>query len=151
MLQLYNSEERLTQPLKRVGERGEGKFEPISWEQALDEIAAKLTTIRDSHGPEALGIFAGTRTGTLTRNGYIRMFTQLWGTPNLADTETFCSAAKHLSYQLTQGATGSGNSYTEADIGTAALYVYIGDNQAESRPVHFGMVNNWRIKNGARI
>ncbi len=36
------AENRIQQPLKRVGERGEGKFEPISWDQALDEIAAKM-------------------------------------------------------------------------------------------------------------
>ena len=43
------------------------------------------------------------------------------------------------------GAGGSGNSYTETDL-SAALYVYFGDNQAETRPVHFGMINNWRLK-----
>ncbi|MEZ5659878.1 MAG: molybdopterin-dependent oxidoreductase [Burkholderiaceae bacterium] len=151
MLQLYNSEKRLTRPLKRVGARGEGRFEPISWEQALDEIAAKLIALRERHGPETLGIFAGTRTGTLTRRGYIVMFQQMWGTPNYSDTEAFCSEAKRLAYVLTQGVNGSGNSYTPTDMGSARLYVYFGDNQAESRPVHFGMINDWRIKNGARM
>ncbi|MEX2338509.1 MAG: molybdopterin-dependent oxidoreductase [Aquisalimonadaceae bacterium] len=151
LLQLYNSNERLTRPLKRVGARGEGRFEPIGWDQALDEIAAKLDAIRTEHGAEALGIFAGTRTGTLTRKGYIRLFTQLWGTPNFADTEPFCSEAKFVAFEATMGLGGSGNSYTPDDLGSAALYVYIGDNQAESRPVHFGMINNWRLKNGARM
>jgi predicted molibdopterin-dependent oxidoreductase YjgC len=151
LLQLHNSSERLTTPLKRVGERGEGKFEPISWDQALAEIAAKLQTMRDQYGPEALAIFAGTRTGTLTRRGYIRLFTQMWGTPNFGDTEAFCSEAKRVSFQATLGAGGSGNSYTEDDLGSAALYVYFGDNQAETRPVHFGMINNWRLKNKAKM
>ena len=151
LLQLHNSSERLTTPLKRVGERGEGKFEPISWDQALTEIAAKLQTMRDQYGPEALAIFAGTRTGTLTRRGYIRLFTQMWGTPNFGDTEAFCSEAKRVSFQATLGAGGSGNSYTEDDLGSAAFYVYFGDNQAETRPVHFGMINNWRLKNKAKM
>ena len=150
-LQLYDSKLRLTQPLKRVGERGEGKFEPISWDQALDEIADKLKKARDQYGPETLGIFAGTRTGIVTKRGYIELFTQMWGTPNVSDTEPFCSESKNLAYRLTQGRPGSGNSYTEADIGSAQLYVYIGDNQAETRPVHFGMVNDWRLRNGARM
>ena len=151
LLQLHNSPERLTTPLKRVGKRGERKFEPISWNQALDEIAAKLQGVKDEFGPESLAIFAGTRTGTLTRRGYIRLFTQLWGTPNFGDTEAFCSEAKRVSFQATLGAGGSGNSYTEGDLGRAALYVYFGDNQAETRPVHFGMINNWRLKNNAKM
>ena len=65
-LQLHTSPERATRPLKRVGERGQGRFEPISWDQALDEIAARLSRLREAHGPETLGIFSGTRTGTLT-------------------------------------------------------------------------------------
>ena len=48
------SKERLLRPLKRVGARGEGKWEQISWEQALDEIAEKMLAIREEHGPEAI-------------------------------------------------------------------------------------------------
>lgn len=150
-LQLYSSEKRLTQPLKRVGKRGESKFEPITWEQALDEIADKIKAIRDEHGPEALGIFAGTRTGTLANKGYIRLFYQMFGTPNFETTEPYCSSGKNIAYGLVQGNGGSGNSYTAGDLGSAELYLYIGDNQAETRPVHFGMINDWRLKNRARM
>lgn len=150
-LQLYNSEKRLTQPLKRVGARGENRFEPIPWSQALDEIAERLRSLREESGAEALGLFSGTRTGTLTNRGYIHMFSQLWGTPNIETTEPFCSSGKNLAYSLVQGVGGSGNSYTEHDLGAAQLYVYIGDNQAETRPVHFGMINDWRLRHGARM
>ena len=45
---------RLTHPLKRVGERGSGQWEHISWDQALDEIAAKLNELREKYGPESV-------------------------------------------------------------------------------------------------
>lgn len=48
---------RLTTPLKRVGERGEGKWEEISWDQALDEIAEKLAEQRDKYGPQSLALW----------------------------------------------------------------------------------------------
>ena len=54
--QPYNPK-RLLHPLKRVGERGEGKWEEISWDQALDEIAAKLLQLRDDYGPESLAMW----------------------------------------------------------------------------------------------
>ena len=142
---------RLTQPLKRIGKRGDNNFEPISWDQAVDEIAKKMRIIKKTNGSEALGLFSGTRTGTLTNRGYIRMFSKLWGTPNFVTTEPFCSSGKNLAYSMTQGYSGPGNSYTESDMGSAALHVYWGDNQAETRPVHFGMINDWRLKKGSRM
>jgi len=150
-LQLYHNEARLTQPLKRVGARGENKFEPVSWDQALDEIAGKLTALGEEFGPETLGIYVGTRTGILTANGYARLFSQMWGTPNYEGTDPFCAAGKNLAYEMTQGSHGSGNSYTEGDLGSAEMYLYMGDNQAETRPVYFGLINDWRLKNNARM
>ncbi len=46
----FLSENRLTHPLKRVGERGSGEFERISWEEALDIIASEWIRIRDTYG-----------------------------------------------------------------------------------------------------
>ncbi len=150
-LQMYHSEHRLLYPQKRVGARGEGRFERISWDQALDEIAEKLKKVRDEYGAEALAMYIGTRTGALDNLGYTRMFAQLWGTPNKGGTDPFCATSKSVAYELTQGRVGSGNSYTAEDLGSAGLYVYIGDNQAETRPVYFGMINDWRISRGAKM
>ena len=150
-VQLHTSDKRLTQPMKRVGKRGANEFEPISWDQALDEIAAKLITLRDKYGSETLALFSGTRTGIMVNRGYLRLFAQMWGTPNIESTEAFCSAGKNMAYTMIQGAGGSGNTYTEGDMGSAAMYVFIGDNQAETRPVYFGMINDWRLRNGARM
>ena len=52
---------------------------------------------------------------------------------------------------MTQGYGGPGNTYTENDMGSASLHIYWGDNQAETRPVHFGMINDWRLKRQAKM
>ena len=52
-------EDRILTPLKRVGERGEGKFEPITWEQAYDEIASRLNGIKAEYGADAVAFFGG--------------------------------------------------------------------------------------------
>ena len=49
-------EERLNYPMKRVGKRGEGAFERITWEEALDTIASELVRIRETYGNEAVYI-----------------------------------------------------------------------------------------------
>jgi len=48
------SPERLLYPLKRVGEKGDGRFERISWDAALDTIATRLGAIAEEFGPEAI-------------------------------------------------------------------------------------------------
>ena len=50
------SENRILYPMKRVGARGEGKFERITWEQAMNEIGPKLRQYRDQYGPESIGV-----------------------------------------------------------------------------------------------
>ncbi|MDE1948038.1 MAG: molybdopterin-dependent oxidoreductase [Burkholderiales bacterium] len=150
-LQLYDHPRRLTHPRKRVGPRGSGRFETISWDQALDEIAARLREVAARDGSEALALHMGTRTGVLNIMGYTRMFAALWGTPNVLTTEPLCDAGKVAALELTLGSTSLGNVYTPEDIGSAGLYVFFGDNQAETRPVNFGLLNDWRLTRGARM
>ncbi|MGL4976370.1 MAG: molybdopterin-dependent oxidoreductase, partial [Bosea sp. (in: a-proteobacteria)] len=66
--------DRLTQPLKRVGPKGTGQFEPISWDHALDEIAARFLDIEAQHGAEAIWpyYYAGTM-GLVMRDGINRL------------------------------------------------------------------------------
>lgn len=70
---------RVAHPLKRVGERGEGKFVPITWDEALDTVAAKLQEYKDRLGPESVALLEGTRRGW--SRVYSR-FANVFGTPN---------------------------------------------------------------------
>ncbi len=80
---------------KRVGKRGEGKWEEIPYDQALDEIAAKLKELKEKYGPECLAYTEGTMRsdhGFLMRS----RFNALWGNPqNVFDPGTICARCLH--------------------------------------------------------
>jgi len=75
---LYNPN-RLKYPLKRAGARGEGKWERISWDEALDTIAKKITTIKTEYGVESIAL--GTGTGR-HHFRHVCRFAHALGTPN---------------------------------------------------------------------
>lgn len=58
--QAMYEKDRLLYPLKRVGARGEGKWQRVSWDQALGEIAEKVVDTLAKHGPGALMVYTGT-------------------------------------------------------------------------------------------
>ena len=58
-LDRVHSPQRITTPLRRVGPKGSGEFEPISWDTALAEIASNLRRVIDTHGPDAVAPFSG--------------------------------------------------------------------------------------------
>ncbi len=60
---LYHPE-RVNYPLKRVGEKGEGKWERISWDEALETISSKLLAYKEQYGPESVVFGQGTGRGT---------------------------------------------------------------------------------------
>jgi anaerobic selenocysteine-containing dehydrogenase len=80
---------RINHALKRAGDRGENKWIEIPYEQALDEIAEKLTALKEKYGPETLAVTEGTY-----RSDHLWArcrFSNLWGNPsNIADPGTVC-------------------------------------------------------------
>ncbi len=79
------SPERLLYPMLRVGERGEGKFKRVSWDEALDYVARKMVDIKQKYGPTAIldQAYAGTSYGVLHKSdqieGLLARFLGLFG------------------------------------------------------------------------
>jgi anaerobic selenocysteine-containing dehydrogenase len=94
--------DRLLYPMRRVGPKGEGRFARISWEEALDEIASKLTLISREFGTESIlpYSYAGTM-GLLNGSGMDRRFFHRLGASRL--DRTICSAAGGAALMLSQG------------------------------------------------
>jgi len=72
--------DRLTHPLKRVGRRGEGRFERIGWDEALDTVAAQIRRVREEHGNGALFVPYGTGAYSNTNGSHLaRRLLYLYG------------------------------------------------------------------------
>ncbi len=98
----FDHPNRLLKPLKRVGKRGEGKWEEISWEQALDEISEKLEVVVEKHGPEALAVSSGPWNCS-TESGMTRRFMNLLGSPNYISPVALCLGNTAAVNRLTYG------------------------------------------------
>jgi anaerobic selenocysteine-containing dehydrogenase len=93
---------RLLYPQRRVGAKGEGRFERISWEQALDAIAARLKTVAAEFGPEAILPYSyGGTMGLLNGEGMDRRFFHRLGASRL--DRTICSSAGEAGLTEAQG------------------------------------------------
>jgi thiosulfate reductase/polysulfide reductase chain A len=78
--QYVYASDRLMYPLKRTGAKGEGRFERISWDEALDTIAAKLKETKSKYGPESYGVLSPEAWPVLSTLG--RRFLNVHGSPN---------------------------------------------------------------------
>ncbi len=82
--------DRVTTPLKRVGERGSGEWQRVTWDEAMDDIATRLQKVIDEHGPEAFAVSQSGATG-LGDNGLCRRFMNHIGTPNWIGGVSYCA------------------------------------------------------------
>jgi len=121
---LYH-EDRLNFPLKRIGERGEGRWQRVSWDAALDEVAAKLKQIKAESGAEAVASIGGTGRG-FSELFKVR-FMNLFGSPNHANAGQWCSV---VSRQIDAAVCGGGTS--RAVKPPCQCAVIWGGNPAES-------------------
>lgn len=79
--------DRIAYPMKRVGERGSGKWQRVSWGEALDDITARLKRIKEEYGAES--IVATASTGMLL-DVILRRFMNLLGSPNITGYYQVC-------------------------------------------------------------
>ena len=70
---IHYSPERVTQPLKRVGERGEGKFEPVSWDEALTDISNAMLDAVEDQGAESIITLMTPEPGAAASRGHLNV------------------------------------------------------------------------------
>ena len=98
--QLVNHPDRLTYPVRRVGSKGSGKWERISWDEALDAIAEKILNYKESFGAES--IVMGYGTGR-ENEAVIYRFANLLGSPNTLTAGHFCYGPRIATTIITCG------------------------------------------------
>jgi anaerobic selenocysteine-containing dehydrogenase len=98
---LYHPD-RLKRPLKRSGERGEGKWVPISWDEALDTIAGELDKARVKYGAESVAFLQGSFKGG-SQGQHLTRFANLFGSPNVAHQGYVCFAPRMMASVITYG------------------------------------------------
>ncbi|MBD7969032.1 molybdopterin-containing oxidoreductase family protein [Paenibacillus gallinarum] len=139
-------EERVLYPLRRTGTKGEGRFERISWEEAIKEITGRFTQIIQEHGSEAIlpYSFYGNM-GVLGVDGMDRRFFHAIGASYLE--QTICSAAGDAGWKYTMGANrGTVPEETEH----ADLIVIWGGNIVSTR-MHQVVLAEKARKKGAKV
>jgi anaerobic selenocysteine-containing dehydrogenase len=135
--------QRLNYPLKRSGERGQGKWEQITWDQALDEVAEKLSGLRDKYGAETLTFTHGTKR---TYHWDCRRFFNLFGSPNTCGVNTICMCPSYATEFATYGGMVMGS-----EIMGAKCIVMWGSNASKSNPIGTYPQIVMARKNGAKL
>jgi len=125
--------ERVRTPLRRTGPRGSGQFEPVSWEEALDEVAERLSTTRERYGPTA--VLHATGAGSVSGVGISgssashRFFTFWDGVSLAAGNESNYNASMAAHWMLGGGVPAS----DRATLLDSRLILLWGMNPAENR------------------
>lgn len=124
-----NHADRLSYPLRRVGRRGEGRFERISWDEALDAIASNLSRVVQTYGNEA--VYINFASGVMCANimGFLHRFMNLYGgcLDGYGDySHSQIDAAIPYLY-------GARDANTPSDVRHSQLLVLFGDNTFETK------------------
>jgi thiosulfate reductase / polysulfide reductase chain A len=120
----WDSPLRLRTPLKRVGERGEGRFEKISWDQALDEIAAKLKEIVERDGAKSVAV--------TSHDFGVEAQWLAWplGTPNVVNQASTCNTAGVIARRWVLGNSHNHHAMIDPDYDNARYVLFPGRSMA---------------------
>src|SRR5467141_5394882 len=119
---------RLKYPMKLVN----GKYQRISWDEALDGITRKMFAIRKESGPDAAYFIGSSKHGN-EQAMLLRKFVSLWGTNNCDHQARICHSTTVAGVAQTWGYGAMTNSYNDEHNSKCAMY--IGSNAAEAHPV----------------
>ena len=123
-----HGEYRLKYPMKLV----DGTYRRITWDQALEEISAKMLELRKQSGPDSIFIVGSSKHNN-EQSYLLRKWVSLWGSNNCDHQARICHSTTVAGVANTWGYGAMTNSYNDMQNAKAALY--IGSNAAEAHPV----------------
>jgi len=130
--QVYDPD-RILQPLRRVGKRGEGKWEKISWDAALSDLSGRLQKLRDTGQPEKFMFHHGWISASADRL-INKVFLPTYGTGTIADNSCLGQSARLMAHELTWG--GHQDSW---DFDNTRYILNFGSNVMEAHTNHVAM------------
>ena len=134
---------RLKHPMKLVG----GKWQRVSWDQALDEVSKKLLAIKKESGPDAT-FWIGSSKHNNEQSALLRKFVSFFGTNNMDHQARICHSTTVSGIANTWGYGAMTNSYNDEQNSKCILF--FGSNAAEAHPV--SMLHTLHAKeNGAKV
>lgn len=139
---LYHPD-RLKYPLRRKGERGEGQWQRITWDEALDSVAGAMAGAKEKYGAESVALTMGSVKGI--QDAAISRIASVFGTPNLASCGNTCYIPSMLSERLTCGFMPN----PDYEAQPACIMVW-GSNMAETRIGEHGRIVE-ALEKGARL
>lgn len=142
-------EERLTKPLKRVGKRGDGLFEEITWEEAVDLIAKEMKRTRETYGPSSRYVHYGWGVeAVLNGNNMAKRLLRLDG-GHLNYYNSYSTACTNYTTPYLYGTQYSGSSFDTLE--DSKLIILWAHNPAETKFDNLMDCLRKAKKNGARI
>lgn len=143
-IDMVTSEKRLKYPLKKVN----GKWQKISWEQAIDEVSKKLIDIREKDGPDAVMWIGSAKVSN--EMAYLqRKLAAFWGTNNIDHQARICHSTTVAGVANTWGYGAMTNSIN--DMRHSKCFFFIGSNAAEAHPIAMQHVLHAKEVNNAPV
>jgi thiosulfate reductase/polysulfide reductase chain A len=134
---------RLLHPMRRAGARGEGRWERLGWDDALDSMADALAAVRRRHGPLAV---AGAVSGAFFSRGLtVALLLRSLGSPNWMINQDLCGGCRAVSDRITGLGITNGD-----DVERARCALVVGRNSAAADPVQWQALKRGRAR-GLRI
>jgi len=138
--------DRLTQPLRRVGAKGDGKFAPISWDEAMDEIIHEFTKAADTYGPQSVWPYDFAGTMGLLQRACLDLLRNAFGYSR--QDSTICTS---LAWSGWMAGTGSMWGTDPREMAESDLIVVWGGNPVTTQVNAMTHISKARKSRGAKL
>lgn len=132
-------EDRIKTPMRRTGPRGSNQFKPITWEEALDEIACRIQAAKEEAGPESVLFMVGYEKWM---RSWLQRFAFSFGSPNYLTESSTCHQARVIAWRAMFG------KMFDPDMQRASVCIGWGYNPAGTQHIAYSGLKAFKERGG---